>query len=74
MYAVCTLVREENEDLVASFQAAHPGFVVEHAAHAGGLPAELVTSEGFLRTLPHRHGLDGFFAARMRLESPSPLR
>jgi 16S rRNA (cytosine967-C5)-methyltransferase len=74
VYAVCTLAREENEDVVAAFRATHPGFVVEHAAHAARLPAELVTTDGFLQTVPHRHGLDGFFAARLRLESTRPLR
>ena len=70
VYAVCTLTRQENEEVVASFCGAHRGFAVEHAAHAAGVPAELVTPEGFLRTLPHRDGLDGFFAARMRLAQP----
>jgi len=27
--------------------------------------AGLVDDKGYLRTLPHRHGTDGFFAARM---------
>ena len=26
-------------------------------------PAEVLTGEGFLRTWPHRHGTDAFFAA-----------
>jgi len=66
VYAVCTLTREENEDVVDGFVAAHPGFVVESAS--GLLPSPLVTPRGFLRTLPYPHGLDGFFAARLRLE------
>jgi 16S rRNA C967 or C1407 C5-methylase (RsmB/RsmF family) len=30
------------------------------------MDAALTTPDGFLRTLPHRHGIDGFFAARLR--------
>ena len=72
VYAVCTLTRDENEDVVDGFLAGHPRFVVEHASTL--VPPELVTPRGFLRTLPHRHALDGFFAARLRLDSPASLR
>jgi 16S rRNA (cytosine967-C5)-methyltransferase len=61
VYAVCTLTREETDDVVAQFSAAHPRFVVDPLA-----PGPTVTAAGLLRTLPHRHGLDGFFAARLR--------
>jgi 16S rRNA (cytosine967-C5)-methyltransferase len=63
VYAVCTLTRDENEDVIAAFLDKHPHFRLEGAPPA---PPELVTADGFLRTLPHRHGLDGFFAARLR--------
>jgi 16S rRNA (cytosine967-C5)-methyltransferase len=62
VYAVCTLMREENEAVVERFLHDHPGFTVE----AAPAPAATLTPAGFLRTLPHRHGLDGFFAARLR--------
>ncbi|KAG2499335.1 hypothetical protein HYH03_002911 [Edaphochlamys debaryana] len=31
-----------------------------------GVPAEVVTAAGFMQTLPHVHGTDGAFAARLR--------
>ena len=34
VYAVCTLTREENEDIVAAFLASHPGFAVEDLSAA----------------------------------------
>jgi 16S rRNA (cytosine967-C5)-methyltransferase len=71
VYAVCTLTRHENEDVVRGFLAGHPGFAIEDAAAL--VPGALVV-DGFLRTLPHRHGLDGFFAARLRLESRPGVR
>jgi 16S rRNA C967 or C1407 C5-methylase (RsmB/RsmF family) len=40
-----------------------PRFAVEPAD--GLVPGGVVSGDGFLRTLPHRHGADGFFAARL---------
>ena len=71
VYAVCTITREETEDVVDWFRATHPRFVVEDARTR--VPLDLVTPAGMLRTLPHRHGLDGFFAARLRLDSSAGL-
>jgi 16S rRNA (cytosine967-C5)-methyltransferase len=60
VYAVCTRTRDETTDVVDALRAGHPRFVVEPA---GG---PCVDPDGFLRTAPDRHGLDGFFAARLR--------
>jgi len=73
VYAVCTLTRDENEDVIAWFLATYPGFTLEHAAATTAVPDELTTPSGMLRTLPHRHGLDGFFAARFRRHSAATL-
>jgi 16S rRNA (cytosine967-C5)-methyltransferase len=67
VYAVCTPMRIETDDVVADFLAAHPAFVLEPAG--AFLPAaarHLVTPAGALRTWPHRHDLDAFFAVRLR--------
>ena len=66
VYAVCTISREESEAVVEALLATEPRFSLEDAA--GFVPRELVDAAGFLRTLPHRHGLDGFFAARLRAQ------
>jgi 16S rRNA (cytosine967-C5)-methyltransferase len=63
VYATCSSEPEENERVAEAFLAAHPHFV---AAVAPALPASmagLVDEYGVLRTLPHRDGLDAFFAA-----------
>jgi 16S rRNA (cytosine967-C5)-methyltransferase len=66
VYAVCTLTQEESEDVIRDFVSRHPTFGVEPADRVlAGAARELVDSEGYLRTLPHRHGIDGFFAARL---------
>ena len=64
VYSVCTIAKEENEDVV----------------DASGLPIESLNEEWpefahsrrpeFLLTLPHRHGTSGFFIARLRRERP----
>lgn len=64
VYSACSLEPEECEDIVSWFLDAHPGFVREEIR--GLLPEEVVDRGGFLRTFPHRDGVDGMFAARMR--------
>jgi 16S rRNA (cytosine967-C5)-methyltransferase len=66
VYSTCTLTKEENEEVIEVFLSEHKEFSLEHAARL--LPRgceELVDEKGCLRTLPHRHKTDGFFAARM---------
>ncbi len=68
VYATCSLLRAENEDIAAEFGAAHPDFNLLPAAElltqAHVDRAEtLVNDLGHLRLWPHRHATDGFFAA-----------
>jgi 16S rRNA (cytosine967-C5)-methyltransferase len=67
VYAVCSFEPEENEEVIRGFLQKHPDFGIDHPRlgrvdHRG----ELLTSEGFLKTLPHRHHMDGFFAAALK--------
>jgi len=69
IYSVCSLEREEGEDQVRAFLAAHPDFTLDPATPGeGGAPAASLAPEGWLRVLPHHlgGGLDGFFIARFR--------
>lgn len=67
VYATCTLTGEENENVLAAFLRRQPQFVIadprpllpDNARH-------LISTDGVLRTFPHRHGLDGFFAVRLQ--------
>jgi 16S rRNA (cytosine967-C5)-methyltransferase len=64
VYCTCTLFREENEEVVASFLERHAdGGVLRGGAPGWTGPKDAWTPEGFLRLSPHRHGTDGFFAA-----------
>jgi 16S rRNA (cytosine967-C5)-methyltransferase len=63
IYATCSSEPEENDDVVRAFLEAHQEF---SSAKTDGLPEAvlpLLTSEGHLRTLPFRDGLEAFFAA-----------
>ena len=69
VYATCSLLPAENEEIAQAFSAAHPNFkpllVKDLLTDFEVANAEnLCTSEGlYLRLWPHRHGTDGFFAA-----------
>jgi 16S rRNA (cytosine967-C5)-methyltransferase len=66
VYATCTLTDEENDAQLAAFLSAQSDFGVDDPRP--DLPERaraLVGADGVLRTLPHRHGLDGFFAVRL---------
>jgi 16S rRNA (cytosine967-C5)-methyltransferase len=62
-FATCSLEPEENHLQIASFLAGDPRF---RRDDPGPAPAELLTPEGDLMLLPHRHGTDGAYAVRLR--------
>ncbi len=64
VYSTCTIEAQENQEVVHNFLANHPGFVVEPADLF--VNKALVGREGFVEIFPHRHDMDGSFAARMR--------
>jgi 16S rRNA (cytosine967-C5)-methyltransferase len=67
VYATCTVVREENEDVVSAFLAGNGEFVLRPPALGlGARLAEALGAKEFLKTAPDRHGADGFFAALLR--------
>ena len=67
VYSTCSLEPEENDAQVDSFLGENPNFVLEPPPE-GTLAPELIDN-GRLRVLPHRHGTDGAFAARLRRAS-----
>ena len=66
VYATCTILPDENENVVRAFLENHPGFEPETCD--GWLPEALRPQfgGGMLQILPHRDNMDGFFIARMR--------
>ena len=65
VYATCSFLAEENENIVSAFLAAQPGF---RPLDCGALLSEArisIDSDLFLKLYPHVHGTDGFFAAAL---------
>jgi 16S rRNA (cytosine967-C5)-methyltransferase len=60
-YSVCSLSRAEGPAVTAALEADG----LRRVPAPPGFPSDLLTAEGDLLTLPHRHGADGFYAARM---------
>jgi len=59
-YSVCALSRAEGPDLIARFSG-----TTRRAPPPATVPADLLTPEGDLLTLPDVHEGDGFYAARL---------
>jgi len=66
IYSTCSTSREENEQVVQDFLSHHPDYVLENLNERFPDHRELFTAEGMFRAWPHRHGMDGFFAARLK--------
>ena len=63
MYATCTILRRENEDVVAAFLEENKEFQREPL----GLPDEIGNREdGMLTLIPGEYDTDGFFICRLR--------
>jgi 16S rRNA (cytosine967-C5)-methyltransferase len=60
-YAVCSLSRAEGPEVVAALLREG----LRRLPPPEGFPADALTAEGDLLTVPHRHGADGFYAARL---------
>ncbi len=60
VYSTCTVLREENEGVVRSFLDTHDNFVLK-AFEIGAVKS----TNGLLTLLPHVHGTDGFFIAKI---------
>jgi len=64
LYATCSSEPEENEGVVDRFLERAGEFApVDLRAGTARVPQEVVDGRGHLRTTPHQHGLEAFFAA-----------
>ena len=67
LYVTCTISKEENEAVVESFLRENKGMALQDLRRR--IPPwgrDLVDENGFLKTFPHLHGMEGFFAALFR--------
>jgi 16S rRNA (cytosine967-C5)-methyltransferase len=72
VYATCSMLRQENEDVAQAFSQANNEFVALDAGEilaglkvdrAASLCTGGISGQQYLRLWPHRHQTDGFFAA-----------
>lgn len=67
VYATCSLLARENQDVIEEFLAAHPEFHSIPAAEVLSMQSISVEQAArfapYFVMLPHLHGTDGFFAA-----------
>lgn len=64
LYVTCTISRQENEDIVENFLQTYPRIELRNLKEtAPEWATELVDEEGFFRSFPNLHGIEGFFAA-----------
>ena len=66
VYSTCTTLRAENEDNVKRFLEAHTDF--EAIDFTVG---DITSKDGMLTLLPHIHGTDGFFIAKLQKKDSS---
>ncbi len=71
VYATCTIFSEEDERVAEDFGKAHRDFDLEAAGDSLPATCQDLVSAKYFKTWPHRHGVDGFFAARWRRVSSS---
>ncbi len=63
VYATCSILPEENQDIVQAFLRAHPGFVLCPAGVVLQQQKVALEMGDYLELRPHLHNTDGFFAA-----------
>lgn len=63
VYSTCSIEPEENFDIVKKFLDNHPEYQLDRADNK--FPNDLVDANGCIQTFPHRHLMDGAFAARI---------
>lgn len=66
VYATCSMLEEENENIVQAFLAAHPDFTLIPASQILAEQKVNLDTGDYLKLLPHLHHTDGFFAAIMQ--------
>ncbi|MCJ8280956.1 MAG: 16S rRNA (cytosine(967)-C(5))-methyltransferase [Rivularia sp. ALOHA_DT_140] len=65
VYSTCTLHPAENEAVIKSFLESNPNWEIQ-PPHINSPIHEYSTSEGWIKVLPHKHNMDGFFMVQLK--------
>lgn len=68
VYATCSLLAEENEDIVSAFLQTHADFVLVPMTQVLAEQKIALEMGDYLKLLPHLHQTDGFFAAVLEFQ------
>jgi 16S rRNA (cytosine967-C5)-methyltransferase len=71
IYATCSLLQDENENIAETFLSTHPEFSLMPANEILSQQQIKLDTGKYLKLLPHLHGTDGFFAAVFERENIS---
>lgn len=71
VYATCSILAEENEQIVEAFLAMHPEFELRAASEVLAQQNIPLDTGKYFKLAPHVHGTDGFFAAVMERKNPA---
>jgi 16S rRNA (cytosine967-C5)-methyltransferase len=63
VYSTCSIEDEENFKIVKKFLDNNPNFQLQSAE--GILPSDVLDQNGCVQTFPHKHQMDGVFAAKL---------
>jgi 16S rRNA (cytosine967-C5)-methyltransferase len=64
VYSTCTIIRDENDQVVEEFLLERPEFQIDSATRL--FPTDLVNDRGFIKTYPDFENLDGAFCVRLK--------
>jgi 16S rRNA (cytosine967-C5)-methyltransferase len=64
IYSTCTIIRQENDQVVEEFLLRNTDFAIESADQY--FDDDVVSTRGFLKTYPNKPNLSGSFAARLK--------
>ena len=62
VYSTCTIEPEENESVIEEFLRQHSEFLLDIPTNR--IPEKYISESFFIKILPHKHQIDGSFAAR----------